>query len=339
MIKKLKKIIIILLIAAILPGLAVSYHLNSPPALMQEEIFTVKNGETLNRVAYNLKKNNLVKNRLFFRLLAYPMRKKHIKTGRYRIFANMTSVEIFKKLTSGKILTREITIPEGFNIYQVAVRLEKNKITKPGKFLYYAFNKSFLESIKIYAPSVEGYLFPDTYVFPEESDARDIIGSMHNKMKKVLKNIDIPHEKRVTMDWHKILTLASLVEKEAQIPSERIYVSSVFHNRIEENMRMDCDPTVRYAVKKFTGRITYRDLAFDSPYNTYVRKGLPPTPICSPGKDALRAAISPKETEYLYFVARNDGSHYFSKSLREHNRAVRFYQRNEQNGFIDNQRL
>jgi UPF0755 protein len=135
-----------------------------------------------------------------------------------------------------------------------------------------------------------------------------------------------------------LLTLASLIEKEASIPAERKLVSSVFHNRMKRGMRLDCDPTVRYAVKNFDRPLTYRDLASDSPFNTYRHRGLPPTPICSPGREALLAALRPAKTDYLFFVARNDGSHYFSTSLREHNRAVDYYQKGINNGFRDKQR-
>jgi len=313
--------------------------LNLPPSMMQDEIFTIKPGESLISVSENLKNNNLIKNEYFFRMQSYIQMKKYIRTGRYKIFKGMTAGDIFRRLSSGDIITKKIIIPEGFNIYQIAERLDAGHITDSGKFLFYSFNREFLTSLKIESSSAEGYLFPDTYIFPEDSDARDVILLMHNKMKNLLKKIIISRNKSHDFNIQRLLILASLVEKEAKIPHERNYISSVFHNRLKRNMRMDCDPTVRYAVKNFKGKITYNDLKYDSPFNTYVNKGLPPTPICSPGKASILAAIRPKNTSYLYFVARNDGSHYFSKSLREHNKAVRFYQKNIKNGFIDMQNL
>jgi UPF0755 protein len=246
---------------------------------------------------------------------------------------------ILYKLVSGDVLTHRITIPEGFNVYQVAERLEAAGVTAPGEFLYHAFNGRYLETLGIRAPSAEGYLFPDTYVFPEGSDPRDILPVMIKRLRSVLSSMDLARSKDHGLSAHEILTLASLIEKEAKIPSERRVISSVFHNRLKRGMKLDCDPTVRYAVKKFSGRLSVQDLAFRSPYNTYVTIGLPPTPICMPGRDSIDAALNPDETEFLFFVARNDGSHYFSEKLRDHNRAVDFFQKGVKNGFIDRQKL
>ncbi len=312
------------------------FYLNSAPPLMQDEIFTVQSGESLQEVASRLEDKNLIRSPFFFKMSTYIIHRKYVQKGRYRIFRDMTSIDILKRLSSGEILTKQVTIPEGFNLYETAHRLDENGITSSGKFLYYSFNRAFLNSIKIQQNSAEGYLFPDTYNFPEESDARDIILAMFRQMNRKIKTID---RKDSAMNLHQVLTLASLIEKEAKVPDERRYISSVFHNRLKKDMKLDCDPTVRYAVKNFKGRITYSDLKNESPFNTYVHKGLTPTPICSPGIDSIKAALDPLVTSYLFFVARNNGSHYFSATLREHNRAVQFYQRGIKNGFIDNQKL
>ena len=300
------------------------FYLNAPPSQMKEKIFTVTYGETIRMVARNLEKENLIKNRNFFVYSSYLLRRQYIKTGRYQIFPGTGSIEILRKLTRGDVLSRKVTIPEGFNIYQIADRFEANKICGANSFLSYASQESFLKKIGINATSAEGYLFPDTYVFPEASDPRDIIAAMHNKMMSVIG--DRPAY-GPGMSLHEILTMASLVEKEAQVYNERELISSVFHNRMRRGMKLDCDPTVRYAVKKFSGPITVSNLNSDSPYNTYRRAGLPPTPICSPGRESIDAAMHPLKSDYLYFVAKNDGSHQFSKTLREHNEAVRLYQR------------
>jgi len=314
-------------------------YLNSAPNFMNEETLIIKNGETLQSVAKNLKNKNLIRNVKFFKILSYLRLKQHVKTGEYKIYKSMTSSDIFNKLASGKVLIAKITIPEGFNLFQIAERLGKKRITSKSKFLYYAFDKSFLSSMKIDAQSAEGYLFPDTYTMQLGSDPRDVITKMHKKLLKVLARIRFRNFKKL----HTILTVASLIEKEAKIKSEMKYISSVFNNRIEIGMRMDCDPTVRYAVKKFKGPITISDLKYDSPFNTYVVRGLPPTPICSPGKDAIIAAIYPKNTPFLYFAARKDGSHYFSRALREHNRAVKYFLRGgnktHKDFFLEKQRL
>lgn len=331
-----KKKILLTITGIILICTGAAFYLNSPPSFMQEEIFIVKRGENLQNVASRLEEKNLIRNPFFFRFSTYIIQRKYVMKGKYRIFKNMTSLEILKRLSKGEILTKKVTIPEGSNLYEIASRLEKKDITSSGKFLYYAFNTEFLSSIGIHHNSAEGYLFPDTYNFPEDSDARDIIVSMNRHLRRKIKRIDLKH---VKMNLHEILTLGSLIEEEAKIAKERKYISSVFHNRIRRKMKLDCDPTVRYAVKKFKGRITYSDLRDESPFNTYIHRGLTPTPICSPGLESIKAAASPKNTDFLFFVARNDGSHYFSKNLREHNRAVKFYQRGKRNGFIDNQKL
>ena len=332
----MKKVIILTaLIIIIMVG---TYsHLNSPPPGLKRMRFQVKYGETVRETAQRLENSNVIRNADFFIILSYLHIRRYIKAGTYEFFSGMTSLDILIKLTRGEILTVRVTIPEGFNIYQTARLLDDVNITEEGNFLYYANNEEYLDSIGIRAPSAEGYLFPDTYVFPAESDARDIILLMNNKMDMVLDYLYATSE-MPAMGTHEILTLASLIEKEAKYPGERPIISSVFHNRLKKNMRLDCDPTVRYAVKKFSGRLTYDDLAVDSPYNTYKTKGLPPTPICCPGRHALETAIEPASTNYLFFVARNDGSHYFSTTLRTHNRAVDYYQKGIANGFKDTQK-
>ncbi|TFH42217.1 MAG: endolytic transglycosylase MltG [Chrysiogenales bacterium] len=236
----------------------------------------------------------------------------------------MTSCKILRKLSRGDVVTQRVTIPEGFNLFQIRDRLEARGVTAAGAFMHHASDPGFLTGLGIDALTAEGYLFPDTYRFPEGSDARDVIAAMHRRMKSVMKEMPASV---AGLDLHGILTLASLIEKEARIPSERRRIASVFHNRLKLRMKLDCDPTVRYAVKRFTGPIRVSDLNSDSPYNTYRRAGLPPTPICSPGRESIVAALYPEQSSYLFFVAKNDGSHHFSRTLSEHNRAVLLYQR------------
>ncbi len=331
------KRITLLLIISVSISIGFFLFFNAPPGIMQSEDFIVKPGTSINRAARNLKQMNMVRSEKFFRALSYILMSRHIRSGKYHIHRGMTSMEIFSRLSSGKIITRKVTIPEGFNLYQIAERLDEGKICSGGKFLHHAFNRSFLSGIGIGATSAEGYLFPDTYVFPEAADSRDIIMAMFKKMKRVLGEVRAETGLPSKIKRHELLILSSLVEKEAKVTSERKTIAAVFHNRLERNWRMDCDPTVRYAVKKFTGSITYRDLASDSPYNTYRHRGLPPTPICSPGRASILAALKPEKSDYLFFVARNDGSHYFSKTLRRHNRAVKHYQRGEKVNFRDDQ--
>ncbi len=313
---------------------------NSPPSLMQDEVFYVKDGEAITHVATRLAHRNLVASEKFFSLLAWIGAQDGIRMGKYRIRAGTSTLGILSMLMRGDVIRHKITFPEGFNLHAIADRLARNEVTPQAEFLHYASDRAFLDSLRIGAPSAEGYLFPDTYIFAEEADPRDIIRAMNARFVTVLDGIDLAPLKRMKLSLHELLTLASLVEKEARVGRERAYVSAVFHNRIRKGMKLDCDPTVRYAVKKYgSERITFADLAVNSPYNTYVTQGLPPTPICSPGRESIIAALHPADADYLYFVARNDGSHYFSKSYEDHSRAVDFYQKGLKNGFTDRQRL
>ncbi len=333
------KNLFLLLIGFLLIAGGIFVYLNSPPLHMEDEILVIEKGETLKGVARDLKEKNLIRNESFFVYLAILQGDSKVLTGTYKIFRDMSSRDIIKRLSSGDVILKKITIPEGYNLYEIADLLEENNITSGNEFLKYSFNREFLDSINIFALSAEGLLFPDTYVFSESRDARDIIIAMHKHFKNIMNSIDLSPLKNLKLDNYELIILASLIEKEAKVPHERRYISAVFHNRLKRNMTLGCDPTIRYAVKKFKGTITYSDLKHDSPYNTYIHPGLPPTPICSPGKESLLAALDPVSTSYLYFVARNDGSHYFSKSLKEHNRAVDFYQKGINNGFTDDQKL
>lgn len=329
--------LIIALVASALGFIA----LNSAPSMMQGEDFIVREGESVRGVARRLKALNLITSENFFHYsgrLAGKIAGSGIRKGKYRIAPGSSSLRILYALMRGDVVTARVTVPEGFNLYQIAARLEASGVTGEGEFLYYAFNPSHARALGVDAPSVEGYLFPDTYIMPEASDARDVIALMYRRTKTVLARLDSALLRESGLSAHALLTLASLIEKETAVGSERARVASVFRNRLNKNMKLDCDPTVRYATRKFTGRIGYRDLAYDSPFNTYLYRGLPPTPICSPGLASIEAALSPETTDYLYFVSRNDGSHHFSKTLKEHNRAVQYYQKGIGGGFRDDQR-
>jgi UPF0755 protein len=314
------------------------FYFNSPPLKMRSDTFLIERGESLSHVAVRLKEKSLISNKFFFVYLAAAEGRRNIITGNYKIYRGMTSREIINIFSRGDILRRKITIPEGYNLYEIAARLEENAITDKDDFMQFAFDREYLQSIGISSQSAEGLLFPDTYTFAENQDARDVIIIMHKQFLSVAKSLNYKNIKKLKLNMYDIINLASLIEKEARIPGERKYISAVFHNRLKRKIPLGCDPTVRYAVKNFNERLTYEDLKYESLYNTYLHTGLPPTPICSPGKDSILAAMNPVKTDYLYFVSRNDGSHYFSKTLKEHNGAVEFYQKGINNGFIDRQK-
>jgi UPF0755 protein len=332
----MKRFLLLSLFMAMALSASVLY-LNSPPPMMAEEYFKVVPGETISAVAARLKKSNLIRSETFFRAASFLKGRWSVRSGRYRIYLNMTTAEILKSVASGKILMTRITIPEGFNLFQTAERLESGKICPEGDFLYFSFDREFLRSIGIMSSSAEGYLFPDTYAMPEDSDARDIIYLMNRRQEKIINELSSAYREQEKL--HSMLILASMIEEEARIPSERAYISSVFHNRLKKDWRLDCDPTLRSGLRKIRGPLTRRDLGSDSPFNTYTHRGLPPTPICCPGRDSIRASMEPARSAFYFFVSRNNGTHYFSKTLSEHSRAVRFYQRGEKIRFTDRQRL
>jgi UPF0755 protein len=181
--------------------------------------------------------------------------------------------------------------------------------------------------LNITSDSLEGYLFPETYHFSKHTSEQKIVQAMLNTFKQRITNGDILDQiQKSDMSLHEVITLASLIEKETGMNDERKHISSVFHNRLRRNMRLQTDPTVIYAIEEFDGNIRKKDLNIDSPYNTYRYKGLPPGPIANPGIKSIVAALNPIRSNHLYFVSRKDGSHHFSSNLREHNRAVQKYQ-------------
>ncbi len=303
---------------------------------MEDKIISIKKGAHVSSIAYQLKEDGLISNAQFFKYLAI-LKNVKIVAGKYKIQKILTSYEILKKLSGGEVLKIKVTIPEGYNLFEIARVLETHKITSSDDFLSYTFNEDFLQSIGIFSQSAEGYIFPDTYIFSEGLGAKEVILNMHNQMIKTLDSINLSNLNQFNLNRNQLLILSSIVEKEAHLASERKLISSVFHNRLRRGMRLDSDPTIRYAVKKFKGRIRTADLNYDSPFNTRKYKGLTPTPICSPGRDSILASLNPDNTEFFYFVARNDGSHYFSKTLKEHNKAVEYYQKGIDNGFVDKQ--
>lgn len=327
-----------LLVIILLAIIATAFWLfNSSPQNMQGQTFTIMPGMDLYQVAYLLKSKNIITSASFFYIMGRILNATDVKAGNYRIYDKESSFSILKKITQGKFITKKITIPEGYTIYDIARVLAENDICTEGNFLYWAQSPSFLATIGLSTSSAEGYLFPDTYVIPENTDPRDIIIRLVNQTKKVIHDIKDSIEVQYS-NLHQILTVASLVEKEAKINSERPIIAAVFYNRLKLKMKLDCDSTIQYGLKKFGMRLTYDDLDSDTPYNTYKNAGLPPTPICNPGKRSILAALNPANVPYLFFVARNDGTHYFSKTLVEHNRAVDFYQKGISNGFKDRQK-
>ena len=210
---------------------------------------------------------------------------------------------------------------------QIATVLSEKELIDREKFIQLTLDSSFIKSLDLDVQSLEGYLFPDTYFFARSTPEKEIIQTFVQRLWKAFSPELLERAKQMKMTVLEVLTLASVVEKETGLSEERSMVAGVFHNRLDRNIPLQSDPTVIYAIEAFDGNIRKRDLSIESPYNTYRVRGLPPGPIANPGEAAIRAALFPTPSDYVYFVSKNDGSHQFSVTLAEHNRAVEKYQK------------
>ena len=306
------------------------YYQGTRPASQDSRsiTFEVQPGMTLKQVTLELFNQRLILSPSAFQAIAYIQDKeKQIMVGEFSLSPSMLPTEIILRLTSGKTILYPLTIPEGYRITEIASLLDTQGLASSEVFILQTQDKNLIKSMDIPTNSLEGYLFPETYYLSKLTPEKKIVQKMVNTFKeKVLKSQLLKSTKESPLSLHEIITLASLIEKETGLDSERKLISSVFHNRLRKNMRLQTDPTVIYAIEKFDGNIRKRDLKIDSPYNTYRYKGLPPGPISSPGIKSIEAAIFPIKSNHLYFVSRQDGSHHFSSTLVEHNQAVKKYQ-------------
>ena len=329
--------IIILLVLALAVSFfagvgAGAYYLLVPVGGNKSTVIEVPKGATGGVVANRLEKAGLIKKAWLFKLvLKVTDSGKDIKPGKYNLNQNMTMMEILHQIKTGQGKVRFVTIPEGLTLKEIAKLLDEKKITSRDDFLSTAANKEFYVNGKK-LKKVEGYLLPDTYDFPKSFTTEDII----NRLIKEFDQKAVPSYKKHKdklprkMTLNEIVILASLIEREAQVPSERPIIASVYYNRLKKGMKLQCDATVQYALGKTKPILKYSDLEVKSPYNTYLHKGLPPGPIANPGIESIKAALTPEKTTYLYYVrndVKNDGSHIFTNSLSEHNNAIRKYQK------------
>jgi len=289
----------------------------------------IPRGAPFAQVVNILEQYGLVRSRLFFRALGYFYNApKQIKAGEYEFTRAMTPGEILKKLVDGDVKKHSIVVPEGFTVRKIAARLAAEGIVEEKEFLRLARDRNVLASLNIPGPSAEGFLFPDTYNFERGLDAAAILQKMAGQFRAKVTAEMIARAGAQGFTLVQWVTLASIIEKETGLKSEMPLVAAVFRNRLQKKMPLQSDPTVIYGIEDFDGNLTRRHLERQNPYNSYLNRGLPPGPICSPGLDALQAALNPAPVAYLYFVSRNDGTHQFSESLSEHSRAVRKFQIN-----------
>jgi len=293
----------------------------------EEKVILVGSGQPVSATAEILFRHGLIQSPLKFRLLArlqgYDRR---LKAGEYGLKASMTPLDILAILGRGQVKLYKVTLPEGLTVQQIADAVEKSGLGNAADVAARAADPAFARSHGIPAASLEGYLFPDTYLFPRGASADAILTTMLQRFRSVFSAEWEQRAAQIGLTVHEVVTLASIIEKETGAPSERPLISSVFHNRLKKGMRLETDPTVIYGIRDFDGNLTRKHLETFTPYNTYVIKGLPPGPIASPGKDALEAALYPAPAGYFFFVSKNNGTHHFSSSFEEHQNAVQRYQ-------------
>ena len=286
-------------------------------------------GSGIKKLAAELKQDGVIRSAWHFILLARLRGQAHrLKAGDYRFTDAMTPGDILRKLVTGDVDYRRFALPEGYSVYQAAEMLEQKGYFKRDAFLAVCRDAALLERLGVRAACVEGYLFPATYNLARNGTEEQLVAQMVGRFRKVYADVTVGGQEQGGLSSDEIVTLASIIEKEAVTAGEKPLISSVFYNRLRLGMPLQSDPTAVYGVRAFSGKVTKADICRHSPYNTYLVRGLPPGPIGNPGADALRAALHPARSNYLYFVARQDGTHYFSRTLEEHNRAVARYLRN-----------
>jgi UPF0755 protein len=250
-----------------------------------------------------------------------------LRAGEYRVSSELSSWEIMVLLRKGSVVLHRLTIPEGLRGVEVAEIVANKSSLCRECFSDLLSDPELIQSLGLRVSSLEGYLMPETYSFPKNVTEEQVIRKMVQEMLSFLDSEKRKRAESLGMDFDEILILASIIEKEMGVEDEGPLISSVYHNRLKKKMRLQSDPTVIYGIENFDGDLRWRDLKQNTPYNTYLRPGLPPTPIANPGKASILASLYPADTEYLYFVSRNDRTHVFSETLAEHNRAVNQYQK------------
>lgn len=296
-----------------------------------EVVYVVEPGAGASAVAGELEQLGLIRSAAAFRaLLRLSGDARRLRAGEFGLRASMDATEVIDALVRGPFVLHQVTIPEGFSARRIAARLAAAGFGDEEKFRELIFSAAFANRLGIEAQSLEGYLFPTTYSFSRPFDEARILSAMVEQTRKHLpETIPEAVAERGIDTAHKLLTLASIVEKETGVAHERPYIAAVFLNRLDRGMRLETDPTVIYGIgEDYDGNIRRKDLRTWTPYNTYRIKGLPPGPIASPGAAAIEAVLNPADVDYLFFVAKQSehGVHYFSKDYATHEQAVRYFQ-------------
>ncbi|MBF0444720.1 MAG: endolytic transglycosylase MltG [Magnetococcales bacterium] len=324
-----KTVLISAIATVILAGVALSVvylqfsRFIAEPILQPVNII-IPNGWGLGRISHELEQKRVISSARWFRLLAKIKKGGFVKAGEYHFLVGQTPVDVLAVLNAGHVVQHRLSFPEGLTVKEMVAIMQKAGLPGSKEILNLPH---LIEKLNVQAPSLEGWFFPDTYQFTRSDTALDLITRMVVRSQKILAKEWAGRVPEYKLSSYETLILASIIEKETGVPSERALISGVFHNRLRKKMKLQTDPTVIYGIANFDGNITREHLQTPTPYNTYTIRGLPPTPISNPGQEAIHAAVHPQASSYLYFVARGDGSHVFSRTFREHNSNVDCYQR------------
>jgi UPF0755 protein len=285
----------------------------------------LKPGWSTRHIANELQANGVIRSARALLLYHYLVRPRTLKAGEYKFENSASALQVHDRLMRGDIYVHTVTVPEGFNMFEIGQAIEAAGLGKQQEFLDLAKSDvRLIHDLDPNAKTLEGYLFPDTYGFTRTQTMEDIVATMVRRFKQEARAIGL------SSDVHRTVTLAAIVEKETAAPEERPVVASVYLNRLHKGMALDADPSVIYAAHlagRYEGTIYQSDLKYDSPYNTYRYPGLPPGPIANPGRASLEAAMHPAQTEYLFFVSDNNGHHRFARTMDEHAHNVALYRR------------
>jgi UPF0755 protein len=298
----------------------------SPVTPPEAVVVTISPGSSLSAAARQLEQRGVIGDARRFTALAYLRgQTQALKAGEYEFAEAALPDAVLERLVRGDVRRYRFTLPEGLNLREVALRVEEQGLGSAPDFLRLTKDPIFIAALGIEALTLEGYLFPETYTYSAGMAQERLIEAMVRQFSLRFSAELVERGRALGLDPHQLVTLASIIQKEAGNREEMPIISGVFHNRLRIRMPLQADPTVIYGVEDFAGRITRKHLTTHTPYNTYRIPGLPPGPIANPGADALRAAAYPADVDYLYFVSRGDGTHVFSRTLREHNAAVQKY--------------
>jgi UPF0755 protein len=291
----------------------------------------ITDGMSFKAIAATLQKEGIIRYRGYFEIIGrLEGISRKVRVGYYGFSTNMSLWEVLDALHKGKIIEYEVVIPEGYNLYQIGWTLSGTPlVSDPQEFIKLVKNKEYVHSLGIDADSLEGYLYPDTYFFPKGIKLEDIPRKMVQRYNAAFVDSYRERAEELGFTEHEIITLASIVEKEAKVPSERKLIAAVYLNRLKRGMKLQADPTAVYGTKAWVTKVTAQDLKRKSPYNTYLHKGLPPGPISNPGVGSILATLYPDNDDYLFFVAQGDGSHFFSKDFASHAKAIERYRVNK----------